>query len=160
MTRQKRPVTQAVRVLRENGVEFESHPYRYEAGGGTALFAKEQGVDEHLVIKTLIMEDDGGKPLVVLMHGDREVSTRTLAREIGVKSVQPCAAATANRHSGYQIGGTSPFGTRRAMPIYCERTILDLPRIYVNGGKRGYIVSLAPSDMARVLEPQFVSVSQ
>lgn len=160
MTRQKRPVTQAVRVLRENGVEFESHPYRYEAGGGTALFAKEQGVDEHLVIKTLIMEDDGGKPLVVLMHGDREVSTRTLAREIGVKSVQPCAAATANRHSGYQIGGTSPFGTRRAMPVYCERTILDLPRIYVNGGKRGYIVSLAPSDMARVLEPQFVSVSQ
>ena len=160
MTRQKIPVTQAVRVLRDYGVEFESHPYRYEAGGGTALFARDQGVDEHQVIKTLIMEDDGGKPLIALMHGDREVSTKTLAREIGVKTVQPCAPATADRHSGYQVGGTSPFGTRHAMPVYCERTILDLPRIYINGGKRGYIISLAPSEMARVLQPRLVSVSQ
>ena len=147
-------------MLRRYGVDFESHLYRYETGGGTTLFAKTQGVDEHRVIKTLIMEDELHRPLIVLMHGDREVSTRTLAREIGVKSVRPCDPATADRHSGYQVGGTSPFGTRHAMPVYCEAGILELPRIYINGGKRGYLVSLTPTELVRVLDPKIVTVTQ
>ncbi len=160
MTRHKLPATQAVRVLRQHRVAFEAHPYRYEAGGGTALFAAEKGVDEHAVIKTLIMEDEQGKPLVVLMHGDREVSTRQLARDIGVKSVRPCAPAMADRHSGYQVGGTSPFGTRHPMPVYCERSIMELPLVYINGGRRGLILSLSPREMARVLRPTLVSASR
>ena len=158
--RQKEPVTAAVRVLRAAGVAFEGHPYRYVPAGGTAQFAGEHGVDEHAVIKTLIMEDDQCQPLIVLMHGDRQVSLRELARQVGARQVQPCAPAVADRHSGYQVGGTSPFGTRRSMPVYCESSITDLPRIYVNGGKRGYIISLATTELLRVLQPTLVQVAQ
>ena len=155
----KRPVTAAVRVLREHGVGFTHHTYEYEERGGTAVSARELGVDEHAVIKTLIMEDDAKLPLVVLMHGDREVSTKNLARQIGVKSIQPCAPAVADRHSGYQVGGTSPFGTKRAMPVYVERSILDLERVWINGGRRGFLVSMDPKEIARVLKPTPVDVA-
>jgi Cys-tRNA(Pro) deacylase len=159
MGQDKHPMTMAVRVLREHGVEFTHHPYEYEHRGGTEVSARELGVDEHAVVKTLVMEDDRKQPLVVLMHGDREVSTKNLARLLGVKSVAPCAPAVADRHSGYQVGGTSPFGTRRAMPVYMERSIADLPRIYVNGGRRGYLVGLAPEDVIRVLKPALVDIA-
>jgi Cys-tRNA(Pro) deacylase len=152
----KHPVTPAVRVLREHHVEFTHHPYEYEARGGTEVSARELGVDEHAVIKTLVMEDDAKKPLVVLMHGDREVSTKNLARHLGVKTIAPCAPAVADRHSGYQVGGTSPFGTRRAMPVYMQRTIADLPYLYINGGRRGYLVGMTPADLVRVLGPTLV----
>lgn len=160
MGKEKQPVTQAVRELRAAGVRFEGHPYRYVTGGGTAQFASEVGVDEHHVIKTLIMEDDTSAPMVVLMHGDRQVSVRELARQIGARHVEPCAPALADRHSGYQVGGTSPFGTRRKMPVYCEASIADLPRVYINGGKRGYIISLATADLLKFLQPVLVRVSQ
>jgi len=155
----KGPVTQAVRVLRAAGVAFDGHPYSY-AGGGTAEFAAQMGVDEALVIKTLIMEDDQGRPLVMLQHGDRDVATGLLAKQIGAKRVRPCEPKVADKHSGYQVGGTSPFGTRARMPVYCERSITGLPRIYINGGKRGYIVSLATGDLLRVLEPTLVDAAQ
>jgi Cys-tRNA(Pro) deacylase len=159
MSQDKHPMTMAVRMLREQGVAFTHHPYEYEERGGTEVSAGELGVDEHAVIKTLIMEDDAKRPMVVLMHGDREVSTKNLARQLGVKSISPCAPAVADRHSGYQVGGTSPFGTRRAMLVYIERTIADLPRIYINGGKRGYLVGLAPADLMRVLKPTLVDAA-
>jgi Cys-tRNA(Pro) deacylase len=147
------PVTPAIRVLRAAGVAFTEHLYRYEEHGGTRVSARELGVDEHAVVKTLVMEDDSRSPLIVLMHGDLEVSTKQLARAIGRKHVEPCKPDVANRHSGYLVGGTSPFGTRKAMPVYVERTILDLPRIYINGGARGFLVGLAPADLVRVLNP-------
>jgi Cys-tRNA(Pro) deacylase len=159
MTRDKLPVTAAVRVLREHGVAFTPHPYPYEERGGTAVSARALGVDEHAVIKTLVMEDDAKRPLVVLMHGDCEVATGNLARALKVKAVVPCAPAVADRHSGYQVGGTSPFGTRRAMPVCMERTIADLPYLYVNGGRRGYLVGMAPADLVRVLNPILVDVA-
>lgn len=146
-------------MLREHDVDFTHHPYVYEARGGTEVSARELGVDEHAVIKTLIMEDEKRQPLVVLMHGDREVSTKNLARQIGVKSIAPCAPAVADRHSGYQVGGTSPFGTRRPMPVFMERSIAALPRIYINGGKRGYLVGLAPAEIIRVLHPTLVDAA-
>lgn len=156
VSRDKLPVTAAVRVLREHGVAFTNHPYEYEERGGTAVSARELGVDEHAVIKTLVMEDEAKKPLVMLMHGDREVSTKNLARALGVKTILPCEPSVADRHSGYQIGGTSPFGTRRAMPVYLQRTILDLAYLYINGGRRGYLVGMAPADLVRVLQPTAV----
>jgi Cys-tRNA(Pro) deacylase len=159
MTREKTPVTPAVRLLRTAKVPFTDHLYTYEEKGGTAVSARELGVDEHTVVKTLVMEDDGGTPLVVLMHGDRQVSTRELARVIGVKTVSPCSPETAQRHTGYQVGGTSPFGVRKAMPVYMEETILDLPRIYINGGKRGYLVGIDPKDVAAILHPTLVRVA-
>ena len=159
MGKDKLPVTNAVRVLREHGVAFTHHPYEYEARGGTEVSARELGVDEHAVIKTLVMEDDAKRPFVVLMHGDREVSTKNLARRLGVKSVAPCGSAVADRHSGYQVGGTSPFGTRRSMPVYMQRTIADLPYLYVNGGRRGYLVGMTPADLVRVLSPEPVDVA-
>ena len=155
----RHPVTAAIRVLREHGVAFTHHPYAYEERGGTEASARELGVPEHAVIKTLVMEDDAKRPFVVLMHGDREVSTKSLARFLGVKSVAPCAPAVADRHSGYQVGGTSPFGTRRAMPVYVERSIADLPYVYVNGGRRGYLVGMAPADLVRVLTPVLVDAA-
>ncbi|MCP3667497.1 MAG: aminoacyl-tRNA deacylase [Gammaproteobacteria bacterium] len=158
MAKEKSPVTQAVRQLRQQKVNFDSHPYRYETGGGTSLFARELGIDEHRAIKTLIMEDNNRQPMIVLMHGDQEVSTKALARQIGVKTVQPCQPKQADLYSGYQIGGTSPFGTRRRMPVYCETTIAELPNIYINGGKRGYIIAMKPAEMIRVLQPVMVSV--
>ena len=159
MSRDKAPMTSAVRALRKSSVGFTEHPYTYVEHGGTASFAREFGVDEHAVVKTLVMEDDARKPLVVLMHGDREVSTKELARVLGVKTVQPCTPETAERHSGYMVGGTSPFGLRKAMPIYMEQTILGLPRIYINGGKRGFLVGLDPKELAKVLKPTPVNVA-
>ncbi len=153
MAKDKHPATAAVRVLREHGVAFTHHPYAWEERGGTEVSARELRVPEHAVIKTLIMEDDAKRPLVVLMHGDREVSTKSLARHLGVKTVAPCTPIVADRHSGYQVGGTSPFGTRRAMPVYMQRTIADLPYLYINGGRRGYLVGMAPGDLIRVLKP-------
>jgi Cys-tRNA(Pro) deacylase len=117
------------------------------------------GIDEHLVVKTLIMEDEAGQPLIVLMHGDRQVSTKALARALGVRLMRPCAPKVADRHSGYQVGGTSPFGTRRAMPVYCEASIAELPRIWINGGRRGFIVSLRTADALRLLTPTLVAVA-
>jgi Cys-tRNA(Pro) deacylase len=155
----KSPVTQAARVLRAAGIEFEDHPYTYVDGGGTAQFARELGVDEHEVIKTLIMEDENANPMIVLMHGDREVATGLLARAIGVKRVRPCDPKTADRHSGYLVGGTSPLGTRRTMPVYCQASIAELPRIYVNGGRRGYIISLATRDLLTLLRPTLVDAA-
>ncbi len=153
------PMTAAVRVLRQAGAPFTEHPYAYVEHGGTAEFAAQAGVEEHAVVKTLVLEDDAKRPLVVLMHGDRQVSTRELARVLGVKSVHPCPAEVAERHSGYMVGGTSPFGLRKPMPIYVEATVLDLPRIYINGGKRGFIVGLTPADLVRLLEPTTVRVA-
>ncbi|BCR04570.1 Cys-tRNA(Pro)/Cys-tRNA(Cys) deacylase [Desulfuromonas versatilis] len=158
MAKDKTPVTPAIRLLREQRVTFEPRPYSYEEKGGTAVSARELGVDEHAVIKTLIMEDENHSPLIVLMHGDREVSTKELARILGVKKVQPCTPETANRHSGYLVGGTSPFGTRKPMPVYMEETICELPRIYINGGKRGFLVELDPRDAQRILEAVLVKV--
>lgn len=158
MSRDKTPVTAAVRQLRAERVDFRDHPYAYEDKGGTAVSARELGVDEHCVIKTLVLEDERKNPLVVLMHGDMQVSTKELARSIGVKQVTPCSPDTAQRHSGYQVGGTSPFGLRRQMPIYMEESIAGLERIYINGGKRGYLVSMAPADLIRVLNPVPVTV--
>ncbi|SRR5688572_1160064 len=153
------PVTMAIRVLRQNRVEFTPHLYAYEARGGTRVSSEQLGVDEHAVIKTLIFEDEAKKPICVLMHGDREVSARNLARQIGCRSVAPCAPEVADRHSGYQVGGTSPFGLKRTMPIYCEKSIETLPRIYINGGARGFLVGLEPKDLFRVLKPTSVDVA-
>ena len=158
MAKDRTPVTAAIRVLRAQGVAFTEHPYDYEERGGTAVSARELGVDEHAVIKTLVMETDTRQPLVVLMHGDRMVSTRELARTIGVKTVSPCSPETANRHSGYLVGGTSPFGTRKPMPVYMEATILDLPTIYINGGRRGFLLGIDPREAQRVLAPTLVHV--
>ena len=155
----KTPSTPATRLLREQGVPYTEHPYRYEERGGTRVSARELGVDEHAVVKTLIMEDEDKAPLVVLMHGGREVSVKALARVLGKKQVQPCKPEVANRHSGYQVGGTSPFGTRKAMPVYMERSIAELPRMLVNGGSRGFLVGLAPADLVRVLAPTLVDVA-
>jgi Cys-tRNA(Pro) deacylase len=155
----KTPVTPAIRVLRGAGVAFTEHLYRYEEHGGTRVSARELGVDEHAIIKTLVMQDDTGAPLVVLMHGDREVSTKQLARAAGCKTVEPCRPDVANRHSGYQVGGTSPFGTRKAMPVYMERSIRDLPRVYINGGARGFLVGLVPADLERLLNPTVVDAA-
>ena len=159
MARDNLPVTQAVRVLREHGVRYTDHPYDYEPRGGTAVSAREIGVDEHAVVKTLIMEDERRRPMIVLMHGDREVSTKKLARFIGVKHVMPCEPPVADRHTGYQVGGTSPFGTRKAMPVYMERSIGELPYLYVNGGRKGYLVGMAPAELVRVLAPVMVDVA-
>ena len=151
-------MTQAVRVLRAADVKFDSHPYTYVEGGGTGQFARELGVDEHSVIKTLIMEDDQGAPLIVLMYGDRQVSTRQLARQIGVKQVRPCEPKVADRQSGYQVGGTSPFGTRKQLPVYMEKSIEDLETIYINGGKRGFLIGLSPQTLVEILKPIPVQV--
>jgi len=159
VARDNLPVTAAIRVLREHGVTYVARPYDYEPKGGTAHSAACLGVDEHAVVKTLVMEDEDRKPLVVLMHGDREVSTKALARHVGVKAIKPCAPDVADRHSGYQVGGTSPFGTRRAMPVYMQASILELPKIYINGGRRGLLVEIDPRDAERVLQPQLVDVA-
>lgn len=155
----KYPVTAAIRVLRQHGVAFEPLLYAYEPRGGTRVSSRELGVPEHDVIKTLIFEDERKQPLCVLMHGDREVSSKNLARQLDKKSVGPCAPEVADRHSGYQVGGTSPFGLKRAMPVYVERSILELSRIYVNGGARGFLVALDPRVLASVLHALPVDVA-
>ena len=143
--------TPATQVLRQHQVAFTEHPYDYVEHGGTAESARQLGLDEHTVVKTLVMQDQDAKPLIVLMHGNRKVSTKNLARQIGAKSVEPCAPEVANRHSGFLVGGTSPFGTRRAMPVYIEQTILELPRIAINGGRRGYLIGIDPQVCVQVL---------
>ena len=159
MTTAKFPVTLAIRALRAARVAFEPHVYPWEAHGGTEHSATALGVAEHAVVKTLIFEDDKKQPLCVLMHGDREVSAKQLARLLGKRSVAPCRPEVADRHSGYQVGGTSPFGLRRAMPVFMERTILDCPTIYINGGARGFLVAIDPHDAERVLSPTLVDVA-
>lgn len=158
MAKEKTPVTPAVRALRAAGIAFTDHLYPYEEKGGTAVSSRELGVDEHCVIKTLVMEDDRKEPLIVLMHGDLQVSTKELARQINARSVEPCRPETAQKHTGYLTGGTSPFGTKKTMPVYCEQSILGLPRIYINGGKRGYLVSFAPTELYKLLQVTPVQV--
>ena len=159
MSAPKFPVTLAIRALRAANVAFEPHVYVWEAHGGTAASAAALGVDEHAVVKTLIFEDDQKQPLCVLMHGDREVSAKQLARLLGKRSVAPCRPDVADRHSGYQVGGTSPFGLRRSMPVYMERSILALPTLYINGGARGFLVAIDPREVERVLTPTLVDVA-
>jgi Cys-tRNA(Pro) deacylase len=143
--------TPATQFLQKHGVEYTEHEYQYVEHGGTAVSSESLGVPEHEVVKTLVMEDEEAKPLIVLMHGDRKVSTKELARQAGRKRIEPCAPDAAQRHTGYQVGGTSPFGTRKALPVYLERSILDLPMIYINGGRRGFLIRLSTSDLTRVL---------
>ena len=160
MTKEKFPVTNAVRFLREQNVKFIERPYRYEEMGGTEVAAKALGVDEHLMVKTLVMEDEKKSPLIILMHGDREVSTRELARALGVKSITPCSSETAFKHTGYMVGGISPFGTKKQLPVYVEETILSLPRIFINAGRRGLLCEMSPEDLVRVLNPIAVRVAR
>lgn len=148
--------TPATQLLRRAGVDFTEHPYDYVDHGGTAESARQLGLPEHAVVKTLVMQDDRAQPLIVLMHGDRQVSTKNLAREIGVKSVEPCTPEVAQRHSGYLVGGTSPFGTKKVMRVFVEATVLELPRIFINGGRRGFLVGLDPAVLVAVLAAQAV----
>ncbi|MGV3653552.1 MAG: aminoacyl-tRNA deacylase [Noviherbaspirillum sp.] len=148
--------TPATQFLRRHGAVFSEHPYQYEEHGGTASSSRALEVDEHCVVKTLVMQDEAGKPLIVLMHGDRKVSTKNLARQIPCKSVEPCKPEVAQRHSGYLVGGTSPFGTKKNMPVYIEKGILALDRIYINGGRRGYLVGIDPSLLERLLPARTV----
>jgi len=148
--------TPATQMLRRAGVDYTEHPYDYVEHGGTAESARQLGVPEHEVVKTLVMQDDRAQPLIVLMHGDRQVSTKNLAREIGVKSVEPCKPEVAQRHSGYLVGGTSPFGLKKAMPVYVEASVLELPRIFINGGRRGFLVGLAPQLLPTLLAAKAV----
>lgn len=153
------PETPATKFLRQHKVAYSSHLYAYEEHGGTSVSARELGVDEHSVVKTLIMEDESAKPLIVLMHGDCTVSTKELARQAGCKKIEPCKPGVANRHTGFLVGGTSPFGTKRSMPVYLEKSILDLPRVYINGGRRGYLIGMDPQELVRLLGPRMVDVA-
>ena len=148
--------TPATQLLRAQGVEFTEHPYDYVEHGGSAESARQLGLDEHMVVKTLVMQDQDARPLIVLMHGDRKVSTKNLARQIGAKHVEPCKPEVANRHSGYLVGGTSPFGTKQDMPVFIEESILSLPRIAINGGRRGYLLQLDPQVCVRLLQAKTV----
>ena len=158
MAKEKIPVTQAIRLLRQAKIDFIPRPYRYEERGGTSVSARELEVAEHQVIKTLVMEDDKGACLIVLMHGDMEVSQKNLARQIEAKQITPCAPKTAEAHTGYQTGGTSPFGTRKILPVYVEKSIFNLDQIYINGGKRGFLIEINPADMDKVLKLVIVEV--
>ena len=153
------PETLATRFLRQHHTPFSTHLYNYEDHGGTKVSSRELNVAEHAVVKTLVMEDESRQPLVVLMHGDRKVSTKELARQTGHKQISPCDPAVAQRHTGYLVGGTSPFGTKKTLPVFMERSILDLPLIYINGGKRGFLVGVHPHDILRMLQPGLVNVA-
>lgn len=157
-SRDRHPVTPAVRALRAVGAAFTGHLYDYVERGGTRASSRALGVEEHAVIKTLVFEDDAGRPLLVLMHGDREVSAKALARHVGARRVAPCPVARAEKHSGYQVGGTSPFATRTRMPVYMEESVGALERLLVNGGRRGFLIEMEPSVLTRVLEPRIVNV--
>jgi len=159
MSKEKFPATPALRALKSSGADFRLFSYKYEERGGTKASARELGVDEHIVVKTLVMEDEEKRPLIVLMHGDREVSTKTLARFLGVKTVNPCDPKVAERHTGYKVGGTSPFGTKKALPIYIEESILALPLMLINAGHRGLLAALAPAELSRILHPIPVKVA-
>jgi Cys-tRNA(Pro) deacylase len=151
--------TQATVFLKANKVAYTVHEYEYVEHGGTEVSAQSLGVTEHEVVKTLVMQDEDAKPLIVLMHGDRKVSTKNLARQAGLKRVEPCKPDVAQRHSGYQVGGTSPFGTRKRIPVYLERSILELPQIFINGGRRGFLVKISPQEIVRTLQPTLVDVA-
>lgn len=153
------PETPATKVLRAANIAFSPHLYAYEEHGGTSVSSRALGVDEHAVVKTLVFENEAGQPLIVLMHGDRKVSAKELARQAGCKKVEPCKPEVANRHTGYLVGGTSPFGTRKKMPVYVEKTVLDLPRIYINGGRRGFLVGIDPRALVPLLQPSVVDVA-
>ena len=159
MAKDKLPITQAVRMLKEKGADFTLHTYKYEEKGGTSVASRELGVDEHQLVKTLVMEDDHKNPLLILMHGDNQVSTKNLARALGAKSVEPCDPETAHRHTGYVVGGISPFGTRKPLKVYVEASILGLPKIYINAGKRGLLAEMSPQELKRVLNPISVNVA-
>jgi len=160
LAKEKLPVTSAIRFLKEHRVDFIERPYKFEEHGGTGTAAREFDVDEHLVIKTLVMEDDQKIPLIMLMHGDKEVSTKALAREMGVKSVNPCTPEEALKHTGYRVGGISPFGTKKSLPMYIEESILSLPRIFINAGRRGLLAEMSPSELIRVLKAKPVMVAR
>jgi Cys-tRNA(Pro) deacylase len=151
--------TPATALLKKHGVGFTEHVYAYEEHGGTAVSARELGVPEHTVVKTLVMEDEAKRAFIVLMHGDRTVSTKNLARQIGVKKVEPCTPEAASRHSGYLVGGTSPFGTKKRLPVYVEKSVLGLDKIYINGGRRGYLVGIDPGELVRLLGVRTVEVA-
>ena len=151
--------TPATVFLKFHEVSYSEHEYQYIEHGGTGVSSASLGVPEHAVVKTLVMQDEAGKPLIVLMYGDRKVSTKNLARQAGVKRIEPCKPDAALRHSGYQVGGISPFGVRKALPVYMERSILDLPKIFINGGRRGFLVGIAPGEIVRTLDPQLVKVA-
>ena len=159
MSKDKIPSTPAILILKAQAAVFTLHPYQYEEKGGTKISAGKLGVDEHCVIKTLVMEDESAKPLIILMHGDKEVSTKALARSLGVKSIVPCKPAIAQKHTGYQVGGTSPFGTKKVIPIYMEKSIVDLPEIFINAGSRGLLAQMTPDELVRLLKPEMVSVA-
>jgi Cys-tRNA(Pro) deacylase len=159
MNTDKTPITHAIRELKEKGITFTLLPYKYEEKGGTEVASRELGVDEYMVIKTLVMEDDQGKPFIILMHGNKSVSTKNMARILGVKMVKPCEPETAHRHTGYIVGGISPFGTRRPIPVYIEASVLDLPNIYINAGKKGLLAEISPGDLRRILDPTPVKVA-
>lgn len=149
--------TPATKLLKQHGIAFSEHPYAYEEHGGTTVSARELGVDEHAVVKTLVMQDESARPLIVLMHGDRKVSTKNLARQTGRKSIEPCKPDVAQRHSGYLVGGTSPFATKKSMPVYVEESILSINIIYINGGRRGYLLGIAPQVLTTVVAAQAVN---
>ena len=159
MSKEKIPTTPAVLALKAQGADFTLHTYPYEERGGTKTAAGKLMVDEHRIIKTLIMEDETGKPFIILMHGDKEVSTKSLARAIGTKGVSPCNPAVAEKHTGYRVGGTSPFGTRKTMPVYMEQTISDLPEIFINAGSRGLLARMSSAEIVRILKPIYVNVA-
>jgi Cys-tRNA(Pro) deacylase len=159
MTKEKIPTTPAILALKAQEADFTLHTYPYEERGGTKVSAKKLGVDEHCVIKTLVMEDETGKPLIILMHGDKEVSTKSLARIIGVKSISPCNPSVAEKHTGYKVGGTSPFGIRKIMPVYMEKTVADLQEIFINAGSRGLLARMRSTELIRILKPIEVQVA-
>ena len=159
MSKEKIPTTPAVLALKAQRVDFTLHAYQYEERGGTKTAAGKLMVDEHRIIKTLIMEDDTGRPLIILMHGDREVSTKSLARAMGVKLVSPCHPAVAEKHTGYKVGGTSPFGTKKTLPVYIEQTIMELPDILINAGSRGLLAKMPTHELVRLLKPIAVNVA-
>jgi Cys-tRNA(Pro) deacylase len=159
MSKEKIPTTPAILALKAQGANFTLHTYPYEERGGTRRAAGKLSVDEHRVIKTLVMQDETGKPLIMLMHGDKEVSTKSLARAIGTKSVSPCNPVVAEKHTGYKVGGTSPFGTKKIMPIYMEATLADLPEIFINAGSRGLLAQMPSAALVRILKPVQVSVA-
>lgn len=159
MTKEKIPSSPAILALKAQSAVFTLHSYKYEEKGGTKVSAAKLGVDEHCVVKTLIMEDENANPLIILMHGDKEVSTKALARSIGTKSIVPCRPDIAQKHTGYKVGGTSPFGTRKTLPVYMEKTILDLQTIFINAGSRGLLARMAPAEIGRILNPVFVNVA-
>ncbi|WP_374535837.1 Cys-tRNA(Pro) deacylase [Chitinimonas taiwanensis] len=159
MSQEKAPVTAAVRVLRQHKIAYTEHLYEYVDKGGTAESSRQLGVPEHAVIKTLVLEDEAKKPLIVLMHGDCETSTRNLARQTGRKHIEPCTPEAANKHTGYLVGGTSPLGTKKTIPVYMEKSVLALDYIYLNGGKRGFLVGLKPQALLPVLQPELVEVA-